>query len=68
MTEPFDWTDDEAVLFGPTRAVAAYWNSNGEVVIRQEAAPFHYDEPFVVIPRRKIGALIARLQEMEGVE
>ncbi|WBY06358.1 hypothetical protein PIB19_12115 [Sphingomonas sp. 7/4-4] len=65
MSDKFDWSEfkgDEIVR--STRAVIVYLNPDNDVVIRQEAAPYEDDEPWIVIPRQSVPRLIEKLKQL----
>ena len=60
----FDW-QDETVALREQRETAIYWNSYGNLVIRQRAWPD--DDPFVVISANNVQDFIDRLCDMAGI-
>lgn len=58
MTD-FSWFSDDAVAVRGQGAIAVYQNPHGEIVIRQQQWPD--DDPFILIGRDHIPALIAAL-------
>lgn len=59
----FSWRDTESVVVRAVNAIAVYRNPDGDVVIRQEAAIFGDDDPFIVVPENALPRLIEALKE-----
>lgn len=70
MCDEFVWAPDEsAVVFKTVQAVAVYKNTDGDIVIRQQAGPLDDDDAVIVIPRDRVPALASALKaELEGGE
>ena len=70
MRDEFVWTPDEsAVVFKTVQAVAVYTNLDGDIVIRQQAGLWDWDDDdaVIVIPRDRVLALASALKtELEG--
>jgi hypothetical protein len=63
--DDYNWdSKGPEIAIKPIRGVAVYLNADGDVVIRQQKAIYHDDEPFLVIPLVEISPLIARLQSV----
>ncbi|WP_295631839.1 hypothetical protein [Novosphingobium sp.] len=63
MSDDFDWNDFKGEeIVRSTRAVVAYLNPDNDIVIRQEAAMYNDEEPWIVIPRANVPKLIERLK------
>ena len=62
----FDWQRDaDDVVIRAQAAIACHLNPAGDVVIRQQADGYHYDEdPFVVVARNGLPRLIEHLQQL----
>jgi hypothetical protein len=61
----FDWSAKNPDLVAPGQmAVAAYLNPYGQVCIRQECGPLEEDDPYILVGRSDIRALIRRLEEL----
>lgn len=61
MSDDFSWNDGSIVI-KPQRAIAVYANPAGNLIIRQEAYDTTEDDPFIVISREHVAAVIAALQ------
>jgi hypothetical protein len=57
----FSWSDD-LIVVQSVDAIAVYTNTVNDVVIRQRDC--NYDDPFVVIPRARVGDVIAALKAL----
>ena len=67
--EPYDWSADNPDLLIPCQPEThVYWNPYDQVVIRQEAAGYGDDDPYVRISRASIPVLIAKLKQMLSAE
>jgi hypothetical protein len=65
MDDDFDWSEfrgEEVVK--SQQAVVAYENPDGDIVIRQEAAPYDRDDSWVVIPKKDVFQLIQKLKKL----
>jgi hypothetical protein len=64
----FDWIDDRnAVLLSEQRAVAAYFNADDDLVIRQERSWCDDEDQIVVIHKDNIAAFIDKLTDICGI-
>jgi hypothetical protein len=64
-SEQFSWSNDAAVVIKTTAGIAVYTNPHGDIVIRQDRVDGQQwdTDPFVVIPRDRVTAVIAALQK-----
>ncbi len=65
MSDEFDWSEfkgEEVVR--AQQAVVVYENPDGDLAIRQEAAPYAKDDAWVVIPKKDVFTLIAMLKKL----
>jgi hypothetical protein len=62
----FDWNDVDIVQ-RELRETAIYWNTAGDLVIRQRAAWNEEDDPFLVIGANNVQEFIDRLCDMVGI-
>lgn len=58
----FDWSDDETIVCYEQPKSKVYFNPQGQVVIRQQAAGYRDEDSFVFFNRENIPALIAALR------
>jgi len=65
MDKEFNW-DDDSVVFGSVRGIAAYFNPAGDIVIRQEAGPLDQSDSVIVVPVDRLEALIEALQTLSA--
>jgi hypothetical protein len=64
----FDWSsDNEDIVLREQRALAVYWNTRGDLVIRQERYWDEIDDPFLVIGRNNVDAFLDRLCDVVGI-
>jgi hypothetical protein len=64
----FDWSsDNEDVVLREQRALAVYWNTRGDLVIRQERDWSENDDSFLVISRNNVDAFLDRLCDVVGI-
>jgi hypothetical protein len=64
----FNWSsaeDSDAVVVPTQLAIAAYWNGQGAVVIRQEHDHSDDQDDYVVVQRPHLRALINKLIELD---
>lgn len=59
-----DWNDNAQLVFPTTQGVAVYRNTEGNIVICQQAADMHDEDDYVIVPRAHLPALITALQEL----
>jgi hypothetical protein len=57
--ERFDWTNDPAIVLRRRDAVAAFCNSDGDIVILQQQYP--EDDACIVIPREDAEYFASRI-------
>ena len=57
----FQWCDDDVIVHHQPRT-AVYWNPRGQIVIREAAADYGDDDPFVFVSVEHLPALISALQ------
>jgi hypothetical protein len=64
-TYEFSWRDHRESVVVPTQmGLAAYWNTDGKVVIRQQQDWDDYDDRMIFVSHQHVPALIRRLQAM----
>ena len=63
--DAFDWADDESVVLREQPMTAAYFNKNGELVIRQARWPD--DDVFIYIAQNNLADFIDKLTDSIGV-
>jgi hypothetical protein len=64
----FDWSsNNEDIVLREQRALAVYWNTRGDLVIRQERDWSENDDPFLVIGRDNVDAFLDRLCDVVGI-
>jgi hypothetical protein len=64
-TYEFSWRDHRESVVVPTQmGLAAYWNPDGKVVIRQQQDWDDYDDRMIFVSHQHVPALIRRLQAM----
>jgi hypothetical protein len=67
--DDFDWSiNNEDVVLREQRASAIYWNTRGDLVLRQERYWDEQDDPFLVIGRNNVHDFIDRLCEVVGIQ
>jgi hypothetical protein len=49
LPPPFDWCNDDSVIVPGQLAVAAYFNTTGDLILRREAAPYCDDADAVIV-------------------
>jgi|GEM_PF-1514212 len=65
MSDDFDWgKSNDNLAVNPVRGVAIYLNPDGDVVIRQQQADYHDEDPFLVVSVLEVPSLIHRLQQV----
>jgi hypothetical protein len=64
MRENFNWNDETLDVVEGFESFAAYENENRDIVIRQKRDWSQEDDHVVVIPRQRVGDLIAILQKL----
>jgi hypothetical protein len=66
MGDALSW-QDASVVVRPQLAIAVYQNDAGEIVVRQEAAPYESEDIWIVIARHNALAVVyAILDELGG--
>jgi hypothetical protein len=66
--EDFNWSDNDSVMLREQRATAIYFNTHGDLVIRQERhCPFEDEDPFIVINAENIAGFLDKLTNICGV-
>jgi hypothetical protein len=65
-TIEFTWADGEDVVIRERRAIAAYFNQFGELVIRQKCWP--EDDPIIYVPHDDILNFLEKLSDICGIQ
>ena len=66
--DDFDWTTGaDSVLVPEQQAIAAYWNTSGNLVIRQERSWCDDEDSFIVVHSGNVHALIEKLCDVAGI-
>jgi hypothetical protein len=63
----FDWNDDDSIILKEQKAIAAYYNPAGGLVIRQKADWDEDRDTYVVITSTNCDAFIDRLTDIMGI-
>lgn len=63
--DAFDWADDESVVLREQPMTAAYFNRNGELVIRQARWPD--DDVFIYIAQNNLADFLDKITDIGGV-
>lgn len=62
----FDWDKKEFdgdIAFRSVRGIAVYMNSNGDVVIRQQAGPLDDEDTIITLPLEHVEKLIQAINQ-----
>lgn len=73
MTDPestFEWLESPSVVIKPVDAIAVYANPQGDIVIRQKSSKgiFREEDSIVVVPRDRLDAVLAALENEKARE
>lgn len=65
--DAFDWSGSDSIIAREQRNTAAYFNKDGDLVIRQEAAWNDTEDSFVIVAKPNIDTFIDKLTDVLGI-
>lgn len=63
----FSWSDKTAIVIAEQRAVACYFNTDGDLVIRQERSWNEDEDTFILIDKTNVDAFLDKLCTVCGI-